>query len=44
VCREFRAQPDGLAEGLARRAYLMPWRAEPPIGLAALTELTSQVS
>jgi arsenite-transporting ATPase len=38
-----RAQIARVAEGLARRAYLIPWRAEPPIGVSALTELTVQV-
>jgi arsenite-transporting ATPase len=33
-----------VAGSLAGRAYLIPWRAEPPIGLSALTELTVQVS
>jgi arsenite/tail-anchored protein-transporting ATPase len=36
-----RAQIARVAERLARRAYLIPWRAVPPIGLAELTELTA---
>ena len=28
--------------GLARRIYLLPWQADPPIGLAALTSLVCQ--
>lgn len=30
-----------VVDGLARRAYLLPWRAEPPVGVAALSGLVS---
>ncbi|MEO8064068.1 MAG: arsenical pump-driving ATPase [Pseudomonadota bacterium] len=35
------AQIDRVAAGLARRAYLIPWRAKPPVGLHELTELAA---
>jgi len=35
------AQIARVAVGLACRAYLIPWRAKPPIGLTGLSELTA---
>ncbi|MGE0094501.1 MAG: arsenical pump-driving ATPase [Alphaproteobacteria bacterium] len=39
-----RAQIARVKAGLARRLFLLPWQAEPPVGLAALKRLTARAS
>ncbi len=34
-------QMDRIASGLSRNTYLVPWLAHRPVGIAALSELTS---
>lgn len=38
-----RQQVQRLENGLARRLYLLPWQAEPPVGLNALSKLAMHV-
>lgn len=33
------AQLDRISHGLAKRLFLLPWQATPPVGIAALTEI-----
>ena len=33
-------QTERIAQGLAKRTYALPWLAQPPVGVAALAELT----
>jgi len=35
------AQIDRVRNGLARRVFLLPWQADPPVGIAALTRLVA---
>ena len=35
------AQMDRVTQGLSKRTYVLPWRAQPPIGLAELSKLVT---
>ncbi|HEY9096999.1 MAG TPA: ArsA-related P-loop ATPase, partial [Hydrogenophaga sp.] len=37
-------QAERIANGLAKRTYVLPWLPEPPVGVAALGALTQEVS
>ena len=37
-----RRQIERVSAGLARHSYVLPWLAEPPVGVAALTQLLSR--
>ncbi|MFZ2467135.1 MAG: arsenical pump-driving ATPase, partial [Parvibaculum sedimenti] len=36
-----RIQIERVGKTLARRLFLLPWQAEPPVGVSALSELVS---